>query len=66
MLAEERALHPAWETADRDQRAGEYSDRERAEWELSDVILCGSEFVRTAIGACGGPVGRCRVVPYGV
>jgi glycosyltransferase involved in cell wall biosynthesis len=40
-------------------------EREREEWALSDVIFCGSEFVRDGIGAVGGPVEKCRVVPYG-
>jgi len=66
ILEEECALHPGWETAGQDRFAQEYIDRERAEWALSDLILCASEFVRAAIGECGGPVERCRVVPYGV
>ncbi|MGO9336307.1 MAG: glycosyltransferase family 4 protein [Terracidiphilus sp.] len=43
-----------------------FSQREQAEWEVADVILCGSEFVRESIRASRGPVERCRVVPYGV
>jgi glycosyltransferase involved in cell wall biosynthesis len=66
ILREERALHPKWETDDDDRLADPYIDREEAEWPLSDRILCGSEFVRTAVRECGGPVERCQVVPYGV
>jgi glycosyltransferase involved in cell wall biosynthesis len=44
----------------------EFAKREKEEWEEADVILCGSDFVKDAIGACGGPENRCRVVPYGV
>ena len=66
ILQEERKLHPGWESEDDDTCAQAYIDREQAEWELADVILCGSEFVRAAIGECGGPIERCRVVPYGV
>ena len=43
-----------------------FIDREQAEWELADLILCGSEFVRQAIRDCCGPVERCAVVSYGV
>jgi glycosyltransferase involved in cell wall biosynthesis len=71
ILHEERELHPGWETEDDDPCAQDYCahayiDRERAEWTLADVILCGSEFVRAAVGEYGGPLERCRVVPYGV
>lgn len=43
-----------------------YADRERAEWEAADLVVCGSAFVRDAIAAVGGPADRCAVVPYGV
>jgi glycosyltransferase involved in cell wall biosynthesis len=43
-----------------------FEERERMEWKAADLILCGSEFVREGIRAMGGPVERCRVVPYGV
>jgi glycosyltransferase involved in cell wall biosynthesis len=36
------------------------------EWQLADVILCPSEYVRTSIAAVNGPVDKCQVVPYGV
>jgi glycosyltransferase involved in cell wall biosynthesis len=44
----------------------EYAAREEAEWQEADLILCGSEFVKDGIRACGGPVDRVAVVPYGV
>src|SRR5262249_26998163 len=37
-----------------------------AEWQLADIIVCGSSFVRDGIADCGGPAERCVVVPYGV
>ncbi|MBA8878912.1 hypothetical protein FHW16_002630 [Phyllobacterium myrsinacearum] len=43
-----------------------FAAREKAEWELADVIVCPSEFVRRNVIACGGPSGRCVVVPYGI
>lgn len=42
-----------------------FSEREAAEWENADLILCGSPYVRDGIAACGGPADRCVVVPYG-
>jgi glycosyltransferase involved in cell wall biosynthesis len=36
------------------------------EWETSDMIICGSEFVRDSIRASGGPAERCQVIPYGI
>lgn len=43
-----------------------FCERETREWELADLIVCGSEFVRNAIGKAHGPVDRTVVVPYGV
>jgi glycosyltransferase involved in cell wall biosynthesis len=40
--------------------------REEEEWQHADLILCGSAFVRSGIARRGGPVDKCRVVPYGV
>jgi glycosyltransferase involved in cell wall biosynthesis len=67
ILAEERDRFPEWETPLPDAGAlAVLSAREREEWALSDVILCGSEFVAKGIGDCEGPQTRCAVVPYGV
>lgn len=67
LLAEEAAAHPGWEETVNSRGAGEeYAAREEAEWQEADLILCGSEFVKDGIRACGGPVDRVAVVPYGV
>lgn len=67
ILAQERARYPSWESDATDCPAfGAYANRERQEWEVADTVLCGSDFVRNAIQQVGGPVDRCRVVPYGV
>lgn len=67
LLLEEAARYPHWSPPhglgsvfDR------YIEREEAEWRAADLIVCGSDFVRDGIAACGGPVERCVVVPYGV
>ena len=67
LLTEEHRRFPTWEPA----RVQGHStiktiERERAEWELADLIICGSEFVRQGVAHCGGPVQKCVVVPYGI
>ena len=67
LLAEEEAANPEWEeTADSGGADEDYAAREDAEWQEAGLILCGSEFVKDGIRACGGPVDRVAVVPYGV
>jgi glycosyltransferase involved in cell wall biosynthesis len=56
-----------WEVAaEPDRLLDRFIERQAAEWQAADVILCGSEFVCAGIARCGGPAHRCRVVPYGV
>src|SRR5262245_13168419 len=68
LIAEEQRRFPGWTALEHTQ--GRYSyetiKRERREWELADLILCGSEFVRRSIAHSGGPVDKCVVVRYGV
>ena len=65
MLAEERERWPAWESEGASITAWQpLADRERAEWDLADVILCGSEYVIDELSAVGGPASRAAVVPY--
>jgi glycosyltransferase involved in cell wall biosynthesis len=64
--AEEREF-PEWELPRaKDPFRSAFSQREQNEWQKADVILCGSEFVRESIRLVGGPVERCRIVPYGL
>jgi len=64
---EERSRFADWEiVAESSDCAAEYCQREEAEWQAAEVILCGSGFVRDGIAQCGGPVEKCVVVPYGV
>ncbi|MBY0587473.1 glycosyltransferase family 4 protein [bacterium] len=44
----------------------EIRDRECREWELADVVVCGSTFVQDCIQQVGGPVEKTVVVNYGV
>jgi glycosyltransferase involved in cell wall biosynthesis len=67
LLQREREQHPEWECGSTTNKAAQaLAEREHAEWDAADVILCGSEFVREQIAAAGGPANRCSVVPYGV
>ncbi len=67
LLAEEHERFPDWEDAPSiGGCVRAYADREIAEWKLAGHILCGSEFVRQAVIACGGPGADCVVIPYGV
>lgn len=43
-----------------------FSDREAAEWDAADLILCGSQFVVDGIRTAGGPAEKAVVVPYGI
>lgn len=67
LLLEERVRWPGWQSElqvppEIDPRAL----RAAQEWELADLIICGSQFVVDGIAECGGPSEKCRVVPYGV
>lgn len=67
LLIEERDRWPQWEAEKLTRRDWlPMVERERQEWDLADVILCGSEYVRRGVREAGGPVDLCRVVPYGV
>ena len=67
LIEVEESDYPQWELPRaKDPFRLAFSEREQIEWHAADAILCGSEFVRDSIRACGGPVERCRVVPYGV
>jgi hypothetical protein len=66
LLGDEASRFPGWEASTENAGASAYCDREEEEWKSADLILCGSEFVRDGIAQCGGPVEKCKVVPYGV
>ena len=67
LLTIEEMDFPQWESArSKDPHRSSMNEREQMEWEMSDLILCGSEFVSEGIRASGGPADRCHVVPYGI
>jgi glycosyltransferase involved in cell wall biosynthesis len=67
LMRVEEAKFPGWRTsAAPESVVAARARRQIAEWQLADVILCGSNFVKKGIRLCGGPVEKCTVVPYGV
>lgn len=66
IVGQEYSRWPGWEERPSRQRVKTFARRERAEWRLADTILCPSEFVRRGVETAGGPVEKCKVVPYGV
>lgn len=67
IMAEEMRRLPDWAGPPaRNPFADILAERERAEWQLADCIVCPSEFVRDHVVKEGGPAERCVVVPYGV
>lgn len=67
IMAKEHEQWPAWEERKELTDVFErYSRREQEEWQHADIILCPSQFVADGIQLVGGPVERCRIVPYGV
>lgn len=65
LLREETQLWPGWEDMPAEiDVSGRLSEREEAEWKISDLILCGSDFAAAAVGQVGGPIERCAVIPY--
>lgn len=67
LVREAHGRHPGWEPdMGDDPLAREFAEREKAEWNQADLIVCPSQFVRDGIAQIGGPAVRCAVVPYGV
>jgi len=66
LLTEEIERWPNWQPDLEVGGAERAAEREAREWEAVDVILCPSRFVSDGVAAAGGPVSKCRIVPYGV
>jgi glycosyltransferase involved in cell wall biosynthesis len=67
VLAEEHERFPGWEGSRERGAATETTiRREREEWDLADMIVCPSDFVRQGVVQSGGGASKCIVVPYGV
>jgi glycosyltransferase involved in cell wall biosynthesis len=67
MLAQERTIWPGWDfEATRTEQWTPIADREMREWELSDTVICGSQFVADGIQMLVNPKCRLEVVSYGI
>jgi glycosyltransferase involved in cell wall biosynthesis len=67
LLRQEHSSFPGWGASEEtDEDLARYCDREQAEWQAADLIICGSEFVRESVLTCGGSPDRCVTIPYGV
>lgn len=66
LLQQEQERNPGWQRPSAGNHIASYSERQQREWEVADLIICGSEFVKDGIKAVKGPSEKCVVVPYGV
>lgn len=66
LLAEERERFPHFEwSSNVPDPANKLIDRERTEWKLADLILCGSEYVLQSLSKIGVDSSKCRVARWG-
>lgn len=66
LLDREIESFPDWGEKKNNKFAEKFISREHNEWSLASRIITGSEFVKEAIAAAGGPAHKCKIVPYGV
>lgn len=67
LLAEEQCRWPGWEKKPTNwSQPSALDGREEGEWELADIIVAGSDFVRDGLLDLGVSPDKVRVVPYGV
>lgn len=66
ILREERARFPGPELQEAEEAVEEGIRRDKAVWNLADVVLAPSEFVREAMIALGADPSRVKLVPYGL
>lgn len=67
LLGEERNRWPGWERGGMSQSDWlPLANREEAEWQRADVILCGSQYVVDQMRLRNVPAERTIVVPYGI
>lgn len=64
LLREEIARWPGWEDRPVElDESGVLSDREDTEWELADVVVCGSHFCRSTLLESGLAAEKCHLLP---
>lgn len=66
LLQEERTRWPGWESAEvLEEHWRPLAERETAERDIADLVICGSDYVRQTLQHRGGDAGNSVVVPYG-
>jgi glycosyltransferase involved in cell wall biosynthesis len=66
LASEEYRLWPGWEREITPRRNHYLNKREAEEWNLANLIICGSEFVAEGLMNQGVSKEKCLVVPYSV
>jgi glycosyltransferase involved in cell wall biosynthesis len=66
LVAQEHQRWPGWERPRQLRFIGQYARRERQEWQLADLIIAPSEFIKAGLLREGVPEWRVRVVPFGI
>lgn len=67
LVQAERQRWPGWESMDLDNSVVQrFAEREAEEWQLADVVLAPSAFVRKSLLDLGVPVHKIVLMPYGV
>jgi glycosyltransferase involved in cell wall biosynthesis len=67
LVEEERQRWPGWEFEGTTRADwGPLAEREKAEWALADLVLCGSDYVVRSIASAAEQPVKTAVVPYGV
>jgi len=66
LVQREHRAWPGWESSSDDDHSEEFAAREEEEWRRADLVVCGSEFVKSSYKGLGGDPEKCKVVPYGV
>lgn len=67
LMAEEAERWPGWEPRLKPEPdADPLADREQAEWNMADKVICGSRFVAEGLQSVGVEEEKLKIVPYGV
>lgn len=66
ILDEEKKRYPGIESQMNPQKLKEGKSRDFQKWEISDLIIAPSEFVRDSIVRAGGDVNKITVLPFGL
>lgn len=67
IMKKEIERHPGWQPGLQVlAKDNPLTARDAREWDLADIILCGSKFVSDGVIETGGKPDKCHIVPYGV